>query len=667
MNESSNPPISSLSDIQGLEKLNSSNFFTWQRGIVSSLGTRNLRDMLIEPPSTIKTDPNYLKKKEMVYYFIVGHLDHQNYDKFVSDEDEEPYKLWHTIKEHYAFSSGENIASNFGKLFSIKFPPSSSCLSEAISSFRSTLELLRGLSHSLFAADIMVQVLAFYVLLLLPETCRHVSTAVFHSIKVSAKIPTVEELFKKVKLDILRKYRTEDQTSLALQLCSKPKKELCHKGNHNPLSNNSKSDCFQLFPEKREAYHCRRTDKNGQETTPSLAVFNNINNVLNKPVLDSGFSNTIASTCNLFSNIIPSSEILLSANGSNMKVTSEGTLHLNTTDGKISIPNSLVIPLASSVLVSLGPFLNNRATLKGFKGGAYLFNQHGNLILTTKIVNNILLINTPPLHVSFSSSTNLPLILHKSLGHPSNRVATKMWPGVDFSAVNCDSCSLAKSHRLPFSGTLPSPLNVLEIVHMNLCGPISPASHGGNCYIFQIIDGHSHMRFLYLLSSKLECFEHFIKFQRLVENLKGRKIKTVVSDNCGEFFHSKFKNLFDIKGICHIPTAPYTPQQNPIAERGSQSLLERIRVMMHDNSIPAEWWGEASGMAAFVLNRTPVSILNFVAPVRECSSGDISANPEVIRICDTTSPSYYHEPSIPFEGDSSPLLPEQPETDSPGT
>ncbi|MBW0580062.1 hypothetical protein O181_119777 [Austropuccinia psidii MF-1] len=164
MNESLNQPISSLSDIQGLEKLNSSNFFTWQRGIVSSLGMRNLRDMLLEPPNTIKIDPVYLKKKEMVYYFIVGHLDDENYDKFVSDKDEEPYQLWNSIKEHYASSSGENIASHFGKLFSIKFPPSSSALSEAIASFCSTLKLLRGLSPSLFAADIMVQVLSFYVL-----------------------------------------------------------------------------------------------------------------------------------------------------------------------------------------------------------------------------------------------------------------------------------------------------------------------------------------------------------------------------------------------------------------------------------------------------------------------------------------------------------------------
>ncbi|MBW0478349.1 hypothetical protein O181_018064 [Austropuccinia psidii MF-1] len=128
------------------------------------------------------------------------------------------------------------------------------------------------------------------------------------------------------------------------------------------------------------------------------------------------------------------------------------------------------------------------------------------------------------------------------------------------------------------------------------------------------------MRFDYLLSTKSDCFKTFVKFQNLVENLKGRTIKTVVSDNGGEFVNSKFKNLFDVKGIPHLQTAPYTPQQNPVAERGNRTLLERVPVMMHNNKVPSEWWGEASAMAAFILNRTPMSTINFVAPLSKWDS-----------------------------------------------
>ncbi|MBW0473609.1 hypothetical protein O181_013324 [Austropuccinia psidii MF-1] len=181
----------------------------------------------------------------------------------------------------------------------------------------------------------------------------YMSTPLFHPIKVSAKIPTAEELFKEVKLRILRQSGTKDHSSLALQLCSKPKKELCHKGKHNHLANHSERKFFQLFPEKREAYHHRTNDKHQQVMGSGLAFCNNTNNISNKPVLDSGCSNTIAPTSDVFSNISPSRKTLLAANGSDMKFTSEDTLHLNNTNGTILIPNSFIVPSASSVLVSL--------------------------------------------------------------------------------------------------------------------------------------------------------------------------------------------------------------------------------------------------------------------------------------------------------------------------
>ncbi|MBW0503102.1 hypothetical protein O181_042817 [Austropuccinia psidii MF-1] len=171
------------------------------------------------------------------------------------------------------------------------------------------------------------------------------------------------------------------------------------------------------------------------------------------------------------------------------------------------------------------------------------------------------------------------------------------------------------------------------------------------------------MQFVYLLSTKSECFKYSVKFQNLVENLKGRTIKTVISDNGGEFVNSKFKHILNTKGICHLPTAPYTPQQNPVAERGDQLLLQRVWVMMLDNKVPSKWWGEASAMAVFILNRTPFSTLNFVAPLKENCPGNTSASPQVSPIIDTASPSSNLQ--IPFEADfSAPTFPEQPNSTS---
>ncbi|MBW0477279.1 hypothetical protein O181_016994 [Austropuccinia psidii MF-1] len=74
--------------------------------------------------------------------------------------------------------------------------------------------------------------------------------AVFHSNKVSNKIYTVEELLKEGELYILQRTGAGYEAALALKLLQKPKKALCLKGKHNPLSNHSESDFFQLFTEK---------------------------------------------------------------------------------------------------------------------------------------------------------------------------------------------------------------------------------------------------------------------------------------------------------------------------------------------------------------------------------------------------------------------------------
>ncbi|MBW0551691.1 hypothetical protein O181_091406 [Austropuccinia psidii MF-1] len=121
--------------------------------------------------------------------------------------------------------------------------------------------------------------------------------------------------------------------------------------------------------------------------------------------------------------------------------------------------------------------------------------------------------------------------------------------------------------------------------------------------------------------------------------------------------------------------------------------------MIQDNSVPSEWWGEASAMASIVPNRTPVSTLHFVAPLNplllpsippfyfssqnhqnlakkpknilsvpgEVYSGNISENPKVTPIHDATSPSHDFKPSIPLGGDCGTPLPEKPGSDSPVT
>ncbi|MBW0540350.1 hypothetical protein O181_080065 [Austropuccinia psidii MF-1] len=372
---------------------------------------------------------------------------------------------------------------------------------------------------------------------------------------------------------MLQRTDTDEELRVALKATTKPKRQICQKGKHNPLAPHSESDCFQLFPEKRDAYHKRHIN---HETSSALAVCNQVALLSNSPFLDSGCSNAVAPDESLFFETKSTTETLYAANGAKMHMAAEGVLQLTTSLGKLSLPNALVVPSASSVLIPLGSFLNNSATLKGYKGGAKLFDKTNCLILTTRVVNNVLLIDTPPVKRACASIRADPLIIHKRLRHPNNFVTSKIFPSIDFSNVSCVSCSLSKSHRLLFSGSFPTFANCLDVIHMDICGPISPTSRGGNRYVFQLIHGYSRMRFIYLLKSKSETFGKFVEFQT------GRQIKTVVSDNGGEFINSKFQELFLKKGINHQPTAPYTPQQNPVSEHGNRTLFEKVRVMLQD-------------------------------------------------------------------------------------
>lgn len=60
---------------------------------------------------------------------------------------------------------------------------------------------------------------------------------------------------------------------------------------------------------------------------------------------------------------------------------------------------------------------------------------------------------------------------------------------------------------------------------------------------------------------------------------------------------------------------PGTPQQNGVAERMNRTLLERVRCLILNVSLPKTFWGEALATAAYLINRSPSSSLNFRTPI----------------------------------------------------
>ena len=66
---------------------------------------------------------------------------------------------------------------------------------------------------------------------------------------------------------------------------------------------------------------------------------------------------------------------------------------------------------------------------------------------------------------------------------------------------------------------------VLDLVHTDLCGPMSTSARGGYVYFITFIDDYSRYGYIYLMRNKSEAFEKFKEYKTKVENHRGKSIK----------------------------------------------------------------------------------------------------------------------------------------------
>ena len=78
---------------------------------------------------------------------------------------------------------------------------------------------------------------------------------------------------------------------------------------------------------------------------------------------------------------------------------------------------------------------------------------------------------------------------------------------------------------------------------------MSTRSIGGSEDFVTFIDDHSRKTWIYFLKTKDEVFDRFREFTALVENLTGKKIKVLRSDNGGEYTDKEFTDFCAREGI----------------------------------------------------------------------------------------------------------------------
>jgi transposase InsO family protein len=70
-----------------------------------------------------------------------------------------------------------------------------------------------------------------------------------------------------------------------------------------------------------------------------------------------------------------------------------------------------------------------------------------------------------------------------------------------------------------------------------------------------------------------------------LENVTGKKVQYVRSDNGGEYVNAVLRQYFLDKRIVHERTVPRNPEQNGAVKRLNRTLVEKIRCMLNESTI----------------------------------------------------------------------------------
>ncbi|CAL8988820.1 unnamed protein product [Prunus brigantina] len=207
---------------------------------------------------------------------------------------------------------------------------------------------------------------------------------------------------------------------------------------------------------------------------------------------------------------------------------------------------------------------------------------------------------------------------HKRLGHASFGYLKKLFPSLfsslDVSSFQCDTCELAKSHRVSFILSSNKSLVPFSLVHSDVWGPAKIATPAGARWFVTFINDCTRMTWVSLLKTKGEVSSRFQQFYQMVETQFHAKIQVLRSENGREFLNHDLNQFLQHHGIIHQRSCPYTPQQNGVAERKNRHLLEVVCASLFGANMPRHFWAVVS--ASYLINRIPYSILNFQTPLQ---------------------------------------------------
>ena len=621
------------------DKLNGTDFKRWQQKMLFYLTTMNLANIIREDVPKATTDPPtremlltieaWKQSDFLCRNYILNRLENNLYDIYSSYKTAK--EVWEMLEKKYKTEDAGAKKFVIGKFLKYNMADTKTVIKQ--------VEEIQVLIHELHAEGCAIseQFQVGSIIEKLPPSWRDFKVYLKHK----RREMTMEDLILRLRVEEDHRKGDSVEGARANVIESEPStKQKFQKFKGKKMSKlkpkgkdfkKIKGNCWVCGKAGHKAQECRhRKDQTVTRTNQAhvhefddnlVAVVTETNMVSNVKGwwIDTGATRHICGDKNLFSEYkhMDDGEKLYMGNSSASNVEGKGNVLLKFTSGKIvTLTDVLHVPEIRKNLVS-GPILSKKGFKLVFESDRFILTKAGMYVgkgyLTEGLFKlNVLVTNT----MNNNKNTSVYIVdsfvlWHARLGHVNNRsiyrmVNLNLLPKFDVNIHNkCEICIESKFARQSFKSVQERSNELLSLIHSDLCDFKAIPSRGGKNYFITFIDDCSKYCYVYLLHSKDEALNSFKTYKAEVENQLEKKIKVIRSDRGGEYESAAFSDFCAQNGIVHQTTAPYTPQQNGVAERKNRTLKEMINSMLNSSGLPHNWWGEALLTANFILNRIP--------------------------------------------------------------
>ncbi|GAU48263.1 hypothetical protein TSUD_405090 [Trifolium subterraneum] len=654
--------------------LDSKNWERWHKQMKSLFGFQDTQDVVANGVPVLAANANVearnthkeLKKKDCkAMYAIQAAVDTVNFDKISHAESAK--QAWDILATYY--EGGEQVKGVKLQSYRRQYELLQMDKNDSIGSYASRVQ---GLVHSMrsYGEEITERMMVEKVMRTLIPSFDHVIVAIQTAGQVAnMKIEDLVGTLEAHEL-VINERKVVQETIQALQ-AQTFKKNGGNKGKNKDQSNNS-SQKHKKFDEKSESfkkgggtsnpkrkdkshiqcYNCEKwghyasncrskkekdtsddanlvEEQSDKEVVTFMAAMSEEQLANGEWFLDTGCSNHMTGHKDWLIKFdsLRKSKVRL-ADSRSIQAEGIGNIIIKRRDGSSAeIEDILYVPGMDCNLLSVGQLIEKGFSVSIKHEKFELYDPANLLVLRTPLTTNRTfktMINTTEVACMKTVTENQQSWLwHLRFGHLNfrylNQLVSKAMvtclPKIDVPEKICDGCLVGKQARNVFTKELPMrSSSVLEVVHLDVCGPFDEISLVGNRYFITFVDEFTWKMWIYLIQTKDEAFVVFKKFKALVENQSNRRIKILRTDGGGEYTSKNFESFCVENDIEHEVITPYTPQHNDLAERRNKTIMDMARCMVKHKNLPKSFWGEAVATAVYVLNRCPTKKLKDKVP-----------------------------------------------------